>query len=100
MFTFARLRRLVRRTSAESGSAGPGPPWWCPTGAPPGSTLGDDLFSFFTSIAPAVGAAVPVWASAVGALSPPAELAEEEEEEEPASDFLLESMMEDVGGLS
>lgn len=102
MFTFARLRRLVLRTSAESWSTPPGPAWWG-KGAPPGSPLGDDLSFFFTSIRPAAEADGPVWASETGALSPPAAPAldeEEEEEEEPASDFLLDSIMEDVGGLS
>lgn len=43
----------------------------------------------------------PVCASTIWTLSPPAVPAEEDEEEaEPASDFLLESIMEDVGGLS
>ena len=101
MFTFARLRRLVLRTSAESWSAPPGPAWWG-KGAPPGSPLGDDLSFFFTSITPAAEAEVPVCASETWGLSPPAAPAvdEEEEEEEPASDFLLDSIMEDVGGLS
>lgn len=101
MFTFARLRRLVLRTSAESWSAPPGPAWWG-KGAPPGSPLGDDLSFFFTSIGPAAEADGPVWASETWTLSAPAAPAEdeEEEEEEPASDFLLDSIMEDVGGLS
>lgn len=101
MFTFARLRRLVLRTSAESWSAPPGPAWWG-KGAAPGSPLGDDLSFFFTSIGPAAEADGPVWASETAGLSPPATPAEdeEEEEEEPASDFLLDSIMEDVGGLS
>lgn len=101
MFTFARFLRLVLRTSAESWSAPPGPAWWG-RGAPPGSPLGDDLSFFFASIAPPAEAVEPVWASDIGALSPPAAPAEdeEEEEEEPASDFLLDSIMEDVGGLS
>lgn len=101
MFTFARFLRLVLRTSAESWSAPPGPAWWG-RGAPPGSPLGDDLSFFFASIAPPAEAEEPVWASDIGALSPPAAPAEdeEEEEEEPASDFLLDSIMEDVGGLS
>lgn len=101
MFTFARLRRLVLRTSAESWSTPPGPDWWG-TGAPPGSPLGDDLSFFFTSTEPAAEADGPVCASETGALSPPAAPAEDEdeEEEEPASDFLLDSIMEDVGGLS
>lgn len=101
MFTFARLRRLVLRTSAESWSTPPGPAWWG-TGAPPASPLGEDLSFFFTSIGPAAEAEGPVCASDTGALSPPAAPAEdeEEEEEEPASDFLLDSIMEDVGGLS
>lgn len=100
MFTFARLRRLVLRTSAESWSAPPGPDWWG-KGPLTGSPLGDDLSFFFTSIAPP-DADRPVWASDIGALSPPTAPAEEEEEEEeePASDFLLDSIMEDVGGLS
>lgn len=101
MFTFARLRRLVLRTSAESWSAPPEPAWWG-KGAPPGSPLGDDLSFFFASIVPAAEADGPVWASETGTLSPPAAPAvdDEEEEEEPASDFLLDSIMEDVGGLS
>lgn len=101
MFTFARFRRLVLRTSAASCSARSGPAWWG-KGTPPGSPLGDDLSFFFASIAPAAEADGPVWASETGALSPAAAPAEDEEEEaeEPASDFLLESIMEDVGGLS
>lgn len=101
MFTFARLRRLVLRTSAESWSTPPGPAWWG-IGAPPGSPLGDDLSFFFASIGPAAEADGPVCASETGALSPPAAPAEDEEEDEdePASDFLLDSIMEDVGGLS
>lgn len=98
IFTFARLRRLVLRTSAESWSAPPGPDWWDKE-APPCSPLGEDLSFFFESIAPATEAADPVWMSEPGALSPPA-AEDEEEEEEPASDFLLDSIMEDVGGLS
>lgn len=44
----------------------------------------------------------PDMASETSTLSPPVapEEEEEEEDEEPASDFLLESIMEDVGGLS
>lgn len=101
MFTFGRLRRLVLRTSAESGSTPPGPAW-CGKGAPPGSPLGDDLSFFFTSIGPVAEAEGPDCESEDGALSPPAAAAEdeEEEEEEPASDFLLHSIIEDVGGLS
>lgn len=101
MFTFGRLRRLVLRTSAESGSTAPGPGGWGKE-APPGSPLGDDLSFFFESTAPDTEADEPVWASELRVLSPPAAPTEdeEEEEEEPASDFLLESIMEDVGGRS
>lgn len=101
-FTFARLRRLVLRTSAESGSTIPGPAW-CGKEAPPGSPLGDDLSFFFTSIEPAAEAEEPDCASETNSLSPPAtpvDDEDEEDDEEPASDFLLESIMEDVGGLS
>lgn len=51
---------------------------------------------------PADKAEGPDIASEASTLSPPAAPEEEEEEddEEPASDFLLESIMEDVGGLS
>lgn len=100
MFTFARLRRLVLRTSAESWSIPPGPAW-CGKGAPPGSPLGDDLSFFFTSIGPVAEADGPDCESETGALSLPGAPAEdeEEEEEEPASDFLLDNIMED-GGLS
>lgn len=101
MFTFARLRRLVLRTSAESWSAPPGPAWWG-KGPLPGSPLGDDLSFFFTSKTPTDETDGPVWASNIGALSPPTAPPEEEEEDEedPASDFLLDSIIEDVGGLS
>lgn len=101
MFTFGRLRRLVLRTSAESASTPPEPAW-CGKGAPPGSPLGDDLSFFFASIGPAAEAEGPDCKSEDGALSLPAAAAEDEveEEEEPASDFLLHSIIEDVGGLS
>lgn len=71
-------------------------------GAPPGSPLGDDLSFFFTSMGPAAEVDVPVWVSETRGLSPPTAPAEDEDEEaeEPASDFLLDSIMEDVGGLS
>lgn len=52
---------------------------------------------------PADEAEGPDIASETSTLSPPVapeEEEEEEEDEEPASDFLLESIMEDVGGLS
>ena len=81
MFTFGRLRRLVLRTSAESGSTPPGPAW-CGKGAPPGSPLGDDLSFFFTSIGPVAEAEGPDCESEDGALSPPAAAAEDEEEDE------------------
>lgn len=101
MFTFARFRRLVRRTSAASASA-PAEPDWCGNGGPPGSPLGDDLSFFFGSIGPAAEADGPLWTSAAGSLSPAAAPTEDEEEEEepPASDFLLDSIMDEVGGLS
>lgn len=51
---------------------------------------------------PADEAEGPDIASETSTLSPPVapEEEEEDEDEEPASDFLLESIMEDVGGLS
>lgn len=101
MFTFARFRRLVLRTSAESASAPAGPDWWG-NGGPPGSPLGDDLSFFFGSSGPVAEADGPLWTSAPSGRSPPAAPTEDEEEEdeEPASDFLLDSIMEDDGGLS
>lgn len=101
MFTLARLRRLVLRTSAESWSTPPGPGGWG-RGGPPGSPLGDALSFFFTSAGPGAEADCPDRASEPGALSPAAAPVEEEveEEEEQASDFLLDNIMEDVGGLS
>ena len=101
MFTFARLRRLVLRTSAASCSAPPGPAWWG-RGGPPGSPLGEALSFFLTSAGPGTAADGPDWASEPEALSAPAAPVEDEEveEEEPASDFLLDNIMEDVGGLS
>lgn len=103
LITFARLRRLVLRTSAESGSTPPGPDW-CDKGGPPASPLGEDRSFFLTSMGPADEAEGPDSASVTSTLSAPVAPAEEEdeeeEEEEPASDFLLESIMEDVGGLS
>lgn len=101
LITFARLRRLVLRTSAESGSTPPGPAW-CGKGGPPASPLGEDRSFFLTSMGPADEAEGPDIASETSTLSPPVapEEEEEDEDEEPASDFLLESIMEDVGGLS
>lgn len=101
MFTFALLRRLVLRTSAKSWSAPPAPDWWGKE-VPPASPLGEDLSFFFESNAPAAEADGPVWASEPKTLSPPPAPAEDEEEDEEdaGSDFLLESIIEDVGGLS
>lgn len=103
LFTFDRLRRLVLRPSAVSRSTPPGPGrWGC--GGPPGSPLGEVRSFFLISTAPGAKGGAPTWAGAWASRDrsapPGAKEVEAAAEDEPASDFLLDSIMEEDRGLS